>query len=65
MTGTVSEFDEAKGHGTVRAEDGRDLFFHCTRIAGGSRTIPVGAAVEFELVAGHNGRWEAADIRES
>ena len=63
MRGTVAEFDEPKGYGTVRATDGRDLFFHCTQIADGTRTIPVGEAVEFEVVAGHKGNWEAADIR--
>jgi len=63
LRGTVAEFDEPKGYGTLRATDGRDLFFHCTQIADGTRTIPVGAAVEFEVVAGHKGNWEAADIR--
>ena len=62
MRGTVSEFDEAKGYGTVRTEDGRELFFHCTQIADGSRTIAVGTDVTFEVVAGHMGRWEAAEI---
>ncbi|MCU1450154.1 MAG: hypothetical protein JWP02_2324 [Acidimicrobiales bacterium] len=65
MRGAVATFDEAKGYGTVRAEDGRDLFFHCTQIADGTRTVPVGAGVTFEVVPGHNGRWEAADIRKS
>jgi len=63
MRGTVAEFDEPKGYGTVRAYDGRDLFFHCTQIADGSRTIPVGVIVEFEVIPGRNGRWEAAHIR--
>jgi len=63
LRGTVADFDEPKGYGTVRATDGRDLFFHCTQIADGTRTIPVGAAVDFEVVAGHKGNWEAADIR--
>ncbi len=61
-TGTVAEFDEHKGLGTVRADDGRELPFHCTRIAGGSRSIEVGARVSFSVVAGHRGRWEAADL---
>jgi len=65
VNGTVAEFDEAKGYGTVRTEDGRDLFFHCTQIADGTRTIPSGAQVTFEIVPGHNGRWEATDIRKS
>jgi len=65
MNGNVAEFDEAKGYGTVRTGDGRDLFFHCTQIADGTRTIPVGVNVEFEVAPGHNGRWEAIDIRPS
>ena len=58
----MAEFDEAKGYGIVRAQDGRELFFHCTQIADGSRTIDVGAEVTFEVVPGHQGRWEAAEI---
>ena len=65
MQGSVAEFDEAKGYGIVRAQDGRELFFHCTQIADGSRTIDVGAEVTFEVVPGHQGRWEAARIRSS
>jgi len=63
MKGNVSEFDEAKGYGTVQTEDGRELFFHCTQIADGTRTIPAGVSVVFEIVPGRNGRWEATDIR--
>ncbi len=58
-TGTVVAFDEHKGCGTVRAADGRELFFHCTAIADGTRTIPVASEVSFEVVAGHLGQWEA------
>jgi len=63
MQGVVTQFDEAKGFGTIRAEDGAgDYFFHCTAIADGSRTIPVGTPVDFEVVAGHLGHYEAADV---
>ena len=62
MRGTVEDFDEARGYGTVRSDDGRQLFFHCTQIADGSRTIAAGTAVEFEIRPGHRGQWEAADI---
>lgn len=61
-TGVVDEFDEPRGLGTVRCDDGTVLPFHCTAIADGSRTIPVGQAVRFTVVAGLLGRWEAADI---
>ena len=60
--GTVAAFDEHRGYGTIRAADGRELFFQCTRIADGTRTIEVGAAVTFDVVPGHLGRWEAAAI---
>jgi CspA family cold shock protein len=62
--GAVVEFDEAKGYGAVEdAETGARYFFHCTQIADGSRTIAPGSAVEFEVVAGRMGRWEAVALR--
>ena len=63
MTGEVTEFDEAVGIGTVTADDGTPYFFHCTQIADGTRTIETGAAVEFDVVPGQMGRWEAAGLR--
>ncbi|MEY2565621.1 MAG: cold shock protein [Actinomycetota bacterium] len=62
MTGSVVDFDERKGYGAIRDDDGRELFFHCTQIADGTRTIAVGAAVTFDVVAGHLGRWEATQV---
>jgi cold shock CspA family protein len=61
-TGVVEEFDDHRGYGTVRADDGRALFFHCTAVADGSRTIEVGATVVFDVVAGRLGRWEATAL---
>ena len=62
-TGRVTEFDDQVGSGRVKADNGRDSwFFHCTRIADGSRTIPVGVAVTFEVVPGPTG-LEAVAIR--
>ena len=63
--GVVADFDEHKGYGTVRSGDGRELFFHCTEIADGSRTIAAGTEVTFEVAAGHLGRWEATSITSS
>ena len=61
--GTVVDFDEHRGYGKVRAADGRDLFFHCTAIADGSRRIAVGAQVVFTVVPGHRGTWEAHGVQ--
>ena len=60
-TGTVTEFSEPRGIGTVEA-DGIRYAFHCTQIADGSRAIRVGAPVEFDVVPGRLGDWEAASI---
>jgi len=62
MRGVVETFDGHRGYGTIRRPDGTEVFFHCTRIADGTRTIDVGAPVAFELVPGHHGRMEATRI---
>ncbi len=62
QVGAVVSFDEHKGYGEVEAEDGERLFFHCTAVADGSRSVPVGADVVFRVVPGHRGRWEAAGL---
>jgi cold shock CspA family protein len=62
-TGVVATWDDRRGYGTIRADDtGAEHFFHCTRIADGSRTIEEGAPVDFEVVPGRLGRWEAARV---
>ena len=61
--GRVVEFDEYRGLGEVEADDGRRFSFHCTAIADGTRTIPVDIPVEFEVVAGPLGRYEAGSVR--
>jgi ATP phosphoribosyltransferase len=59
--GTVTTFDERRGLGTVTAA-GRSYAFHATQIADGSRSIRVGQAVEFQVVPGRRGDWEATRI---
>lgn len=65
MNGVVVEWDEHGGYGTIRADDGQELFFHCTALVDGSRTTAVGQRVTFEIVPGRLGRWEAAEIVKS
>ncbi|MEI8335999.1 MAG: hypothetical protein WCG37_03935 [Actinomycetes bacterium] len=67
--GEVVEFDEGRGLGAIRVEAGSDdeaepehYLFHSTRIADGTRRISVGARVEFSIIAGPEGRWEANAI---
>ncbi len=60
--GTVTEFDDAIGLGVVTDAQGAALPFHCTAIADGSRSIPIGADVHFDVVPGRSGRWEATSL---
>lgn len=62
VTGVVREFDDDAGLGVVVADDGSAYGLHCTAIADGSRTIAAGTPVRFAIVAGRQGRWEAADV---
>jgi cold shock CspA family protein len=62
MRGTVDRFDPASGLGEIVGVDGATYPFHATVIADGTRMIGVGAAVDFEVIAGHLGRWEASAV---
>jgi hypothetical protein len=65
--GLVVDFDEHVGLGVVE-EDGEGAWrypFHCTQIAGGTRSIEVGTVVTFGVVAARRGRWEAAEVTPS
>ncbi len=55
-SGTVKWFNEAKGYGFIKREDGPDLFVHYTNIAGsGFRTLKEDDLVEFEVSEGPKG----------
>jgi cold shock CspA family protein len=62
MQGTVTEFDDAAGLGTVTADDGTRYRFHCTAISDGTRTIAVDTAVDFETRPARDGSYEAAAV---
>jgi CspA family cold shock protein len=56
FSGTVKWFNEAKGYGFIKREDGPDLFVHYTNIAGsGFRTLKEEDKVEFEVNEGPKG----------
>jgi cold shock CspA family protein len=61
MRGTVTTFDNNVGLGEITSDDGRIVPFHCVVIADGSRNIPVGVSVDFELLP-KLGRYEATHI---
>jgi cold shock protein len=56
QNGTVKWFNDAKGFGFITSETGEDLFVHFSAIQGsGFKSLPEGAAVEFEAVRGPKG----------
>ena len=61
-TGVVTEFDEPRGLGVVRGDDGTVYPFHCAALADGSRDVVVGTRVVFSVAAGHGGRYEARAV---
>jgi cold shock CspA family protein len=61
--GRVVAFDDHRGLGEVEDHEGRRVRFHCTAIADGTRTIPVGTDVVFRMVTGPIGTVEAAELR--
>jgi cold shock CspA family protein len=63
MHGKVVAFDSKRGLGEIRGADDRAYPFHCTKIADGTREIPLGEPVEFTVAPGPLGRWEAVEIR--
>ncbi|MBN1193344.1 MAG: cold shock domain-containing protein, partial [Coriobacteriia bacterium] len=50
--------------GFISREDGDDLFVHFSEIQGeGFKTLDEGAAVEFDVTAGQNGKMQASNVR--
>lgn len=62
LRGRVTAFDDHAGLGEVTTPAGPVHPFHCTAIADGTRTIPVGAEVTFVIVPGRSGMWEAVQL---
>lgn len=56
MKGNVKKFNNEKGYGFIKTEDGKDLFFHYSELQmEGFKTINAGQAVEFEVIETEKG----------
>ena len=62
-TGTVKFFNNDKGYGFIRTDEGNEIFVHFSNITGsGYRTLAEGQKVEFEVGPGRKGD-EALNVR--
>lgn len=54
--GTVKWFNDRKGFGFIKLEDGNDIFVHFSAVQGeGFRTLKEGEKVEFDIISGAKG----------
>jgi CspA family cold shock protein len=61
-TGKVKWFNDAKGYGFIKREDGEDVFVHFTAIqSDGFKTLAEGQDVMFEVLDGQKGP-QAANV---
>ncbi len=63
-TGTVKWFNPTKGYGFIEPEDGgKDVFVHISAVErAGLSTLREGQKVDFEVVAGQNGKSSAENL---
>ncbi len=55
-TGVIKWFNERKGYGFIKQDDGSDVFVHYTGIAGtGFRSLNEGDQVTFDIEEGEKG----------
>jgi len=61
--GTVKFFNESKGFGFIKPEDGsKEVFVHASDLANGLTTLRDNDQVEFEIVEGKKG-LQAENVR--
>lgn len=64
MRGIVKWFNDTKGYGFIRLEDGREVFVHYSAITtDGYKTLKEGEAVEFDVLDGPKGLQASNVIR--
>jgi CspA family cold shock protein len=60
--GSVKWFNDAKGYGFIRMEDGKEVFVHYSALSGdGFKSLKEGDSVRFDVVEGPKGP-QAANV---
>ncbi|MCI0405309.1 MAG: cold shock domain-containing protein [candidate division Zixibacteria bacterium] len=63
--GSVKWFNDAKGYGFIRMEDGKEVFVHYSALSGdGFKSLKEGDAVRFDVVEGPKGP-QAANVEKA
>jgi cold shock CspA family protein len=62
LTGVIEMFDDRRGDGLFRGDDGRAYYFHCVAIADGTRTITPGVRAQGRRSVGRLGHDEVVDV---
>jgi cold shock CspA family protein len=62
VQGRIEVFDERRGDGLLRSDEGEGFYFHCVSIADGSRRIDPGVRVSATRGVGRLGHDEANEI---
>jgi CspA family cold shock protein len=64
-TGSVKWFNETKGYGFIKPEDGSsDVFVHISAVQdAGLKTLIEGQRLQYDVGAGRNGKSAAANLK--
>jgi hypothetical protein len=62
VLGHVERFDDRRGDGVVRGDDGEGFGFHCVAITDGTRQIAPGTRVRARRSVGLRGRDEVSEL---
>ncbi len=62
LDGVIKFFNAEKGYGFISFNDGKDIFFHVTRLTDRTVVPESGMHVSFETAEGRTGKLEAVKI---